>query len=202
MQHDCNTASGVEVADVAAPESDRWHASPATPPVGDDRRVYSRRQALARARAVRANRHRGRRTTSNDREVRRMRVIATMALAALVAACSTSPTRPPPAAVVSPTGSPSSDAAPSGSASVAASPAGSGGAPPTTNTVDQSLIQQGYKPALQNGEVVYCKSMLDSSRFPQTRCYTADQIKAMERDMEAVRNHLLKPGPCQGWGCH
>ena len=130
-----------------------------------------------------------------------MRVIATMALAAFVAACSTSPTRPPAAAVVSPAGSPSSDAAPSGSSSAAATPAGSGGAPPTTDTVDQALIQKGYKPGLYKGEVVYCKSMLDSEHFRQTRCYTADQIKAMERDMQAVRNHLLMPGACQGWGC-
>ena len=130
-----------------------------------------------------------------------MRVIATMALAAFVAACSTSPTRPPAAAVVSPAGSPPSDAAPSGSSSAAATPAGSGGAPPTTNTVDQALIQQGYKPGRYKGKVVYCKSMLDSEHFRQTRCYTADQIKAMERDMQAVRNHLLMPGACQGWGC-
>jgi hypothetical protein len=140
-----------------------------------------------------------------------MRVIATMALAAFVAACSTSPTRPPPA-VASPAGSPSSDAARSDSlsaaatsaaaTSAAATPAASAGAPPTTNTVDQTLIKRGYQPGLYEGKVYYCKSVLDSEHFRLTRCYTAEQIKAMDRATQGVVNHLLMPGTCQGWGCH
>src|SRR6185437_11883581 len=131
-----------------------------------------------------------------------MRVIATMALAALVAACSTSPTGSPAAPVASPAGSPSSDAAPSGSSSAAATAAGSAAAPPTTNTVDQALIKRGYKPGLYKGKVLYCESMLDSEHFRLTRCYTAEQIKAMDRATQGVVNHLLRPGTCQGWGCH
>ena len=131
-----------------------------------------------------------------------MRVIATMAAAAFVAACSTSPTRPRAAAVASPAGSPSSDAAPPGASSAAATPAGSAGAPPTANTVDQALIKRGYKPGLYEGKVFYCKSMLDSGHFPVTRCYTAEQIKAMDSATQGVVNHLLMPGACQGWGCH
>jgi len=131
-----------------------------------------------------------------------MRVVATMALAAFVAACSTSPTRPPPAAVASPAGSPSSDAAPPGFPAAAATPAGSAGAPPTTNTVDQALIKRGYKPGLYEGKVFYCTSKLDSEHFRLTRCYTAEQIKAMDRATQGVVHHLLTPGTCQGWGCH
>ena len=130
-----------------------------------------------------------------------MRVIATLALAAFLAACSTSPTRPEAAAVASPAGSPSSDTARPGFSAAAATPAGSAGAPPATNPVDQALIKRGYKPGLYEGRVFYCKSMLDSEHFRLTRCYTAEQIKAMDRATQGVVNHLLRPGTCQGWGC-
>jgi len=123
----------------------------------------------------------------------------TTALAAFVAACSTSPTRPP--AVASPAGSPYSHADPSGSSSAAATPAGSAAAPPATNAVNRALIKRGYKPGLYEGKVFYCKSSLDSEHFRLTRCYTAEQIKAMDRATQGVVNHLLTPGTCQGWGC-
>ena len=125
-----------------------------------------------------------------------------MALAGFVAACSASPTRPPAAAVPSPAGAPSPVPAPPDFSAAAATPAGSAGAPPTTNTVDQALIKRGYKPGLYEGKVFYCASMLDSEHFRLTRCYTAEQIKAMDRATQGVVNHLLMPGTCQGWGCH
>lgn len=117
-----------------------------------------------------------------------MRAIATIALTGFVAACSTSPTKAPPAGVAFPAGSPS--------------PAGSAGAPTTTNAVDQALIKRGYEPGLYEGKVFYCKSALDSEHFRLTRCYTAEQIKAMDRTTQDVVNHLLTPRNCQGWGCH
>lgn len=129
-----------------------------------------------------------------------MRVLAIMALTAFVAACSTSPTRPRAAAVASPAGSPPSDAAPPG-LSAAVPVAGSAATPPTANTVDQALIKRGYKPGLHEGKVFYCTSTLDSEHFRLTRCYTAEQIKAMDRATQGVVNHLLMPGTCQGWGC-
>ncbi len=130
-----------------------------------------------------------------------MRVLATMALAAFVAACSTRPTRAPAAAVPSPAAALSSDAAPPGFSSAAATPASSAGASTTTNTVDQALIKRGYKPGLYEGKVFYCTSTLDSEHFRLTRCYSAEQIKAMDRATQGVVNHLLRPGTCQGWGC-
>ena len=131
-----------------------------------------------------------------------MRTIATTALAAFVGACSTSPTRPPASAVVSVAGSRSSDTAPSDFSSTAAVPAGSAGARSTANTVDQALIKQGYKPGLYEGNVLYCRSTLDSEHFRLTRCYTAEQIKARDRATQGVVNHPLMSGTCQGWGCH
>ena len=105
-------------------------------------------------------------------------ILAIMALTAFVVACSTSPTKPP-----------------------AAAPSAAD-APPTTNTVDQALIKRGFKPGLYEGKVFYCTSMLDSEHFRLTRCYTAEQIKAMDRATQGVVNHLLMPGTCHGWGCH
>ena len=130
-----------------------------------------------------------------------MRLVATLASAAFVTACATNPTGPPPVAVASPAGSPSPHAAPPGSSSAAATPAGSPGAQPTTNTVDEALIKRGYKPGLYEGKVFYCKSTLDEEHFRVTHCYTPEQIKAMDRATQGVRNHLLTPGTCQGWGC-
>jgi hypothetical protein len=130
-----------------------------------------------------------------------MRLIAPIALATFVAACSASPTRPPPAAVASPAGSPSSDTASPGFSSAVATPAASPGAPPAADSVDQDLLKRGYKPGLYEGQVLYCKSTLDEEHFRVTHCYTPEQIKAMDRATQGVRNHLLTPGTCQGWGC-
>jgi len=73
---------------------------------------------------------------------------------------------------------------------------------PPTGTVDQSLLKRGYTPAQYNGVVFYCQSTPTPEHFHEDRCYTADQIEAMDRDAQLLKNHLMTPGTCAGWGCH
>jgi hypothetical protein len=131
--------------------------------------------------------------------------VSAIAVMALVSACATTehPTQPIRADVAPQSGSPLSGASPPGSwSSAATNAAATAGQHPPADTVDQSLVERGYKPAQDNGTVVYCQSTLTPEHFRETRCYTAEQIKAMDRDAQSLKNHLMTPGTCAGWGCH
>jgi len=67
--------------------------------------------------------------------------------------------------------------------------------------VDRDLIKRGYKASLRDGEVVYCKRTLTPDRFPVNRCYTAEQIKEIDRRTQGLVNHMVMPGNCVGFGC-
>lgn len=129
--------------------------------------------------------------------------VSAVAVIALASACATSKrtSKPIHAEVAPRSGSPLSSACPPGSSSSAAtSAAGTAGAHSPTDTVDQSLVERGYERAQYKGVVVYCQSILTPEHFRETRCYTADQIKAMDRDAQLLKNHLMTPGTCAGWG--
>lgn len=157
-----------------------------------------------------------------------LRAVASFVVTGIVVACSTHPSKPTasvahpvvlPSASATPSGTGASSVADAGSASVAgagasstATPVGSSspgapaaGSPGTVSVpadlVDQSLLKRGYKPGLYQGKVYYCKATLTPEHFREDRCYTADQIKAMDRSRQGIINHLMTPGTCQGFGC-
>jgi len=134
-----------------------------------------------------------------------IRAVAAVALTTLVGACATTdaPTRAVGAGVAPRSGSPLSGASQPGSSSAAATnAANTPGQHPPADTVDQSLVKKGYKPAQYKGVVFYCQSIITPEHFREQRCYTADQIEAMDREAQLLKNHLMTPGTCAGWGCH
>ena len=134
-----------------------------------------------------------------------MKVVMLAALATLVAACAMTP-QPTGNVAVAASGSPtaagsSPQTLSSAAASPSARPAASTAAAESAPAVDQDLIKRGYKPSLHDGELVYCKRTLTPDRFPVNRCYTAEQIREIDRRMQGLVNHMVMPGNCVGFGC-
>ena len=128
--------------------------------------------------------------------------VSVVALVVVLAACST--TQAPKATAVSgPAAASVTASSPPAGGSASSSPVAqaSSSSPAEGEAVDKELVRKGYKVTQHDGQLFYCKTELTPDRFPVHRCYTAEQIRQSEREVNSELSHLHMPGVCSGFGC-
>ena len=122
-----------------------------------------------------------------------MRRAALMAvILAVVAGCSTQPTKPAQSAAAE------NDAPAKQSQAASAGPASAASVP----TVEKK-VPSGYRRVKRDGRELYCRSVVTlGSRFPEEMCFTREQLEEIARRTDSTMDEMERNRKiCVGAGC-
>ena len=122
-----------------------------------------------------------------------MRRAALMAvILAVVAGCSTQPTKPAQSAAAE------NDAPAKQSQAASAGPASAASVP----TVEKK-VPSGYRRVKRDGRELYCRSVVTlGSRFPEEMCFTREQLEEIARRTDSAMDDMERNRKiCVGAGC-
>ena len=121
-----------------------------------------------------------------------MRRAALMAvILAVVAGCSTQPTKP------------AQSAAAENDAPAKQSEAASGAAPAASVPTVEKKVPSGYRRVKRDGRELYCRSVVTlGSRFPEEMCFTREQLEEIARRTDSAMDDMERNRKiCVGAGC-
>lgn len=111
---------------------------------------------------------------------------------AVVAGCSTQPTKPAP-----------TTAAENNAPAKQSEAAGAGAAPAASVPTVEKKVPSGYRRVKRDGRELYCRSVVTlGSRFPEEMCFTREQLEEIARRTDSTMDEMERNRKiCVGAGC-